>query len=249
LGEIDTHLAKREEYKSMNPKDVLERNKLNEKIETGLGEVRGKLEELDVILKSQKNKPKKFGDVSNKEEMKRLMDERYRLLRNKFEGVPVDDREVKDNRTLMERMDELLTKRAENAQPEREMYDVERNALGEFKAKINEQDKGLDELHTNVKVFGAEVKKINRGIENVGAAAQSVSRKAAETEKKLETTNSKLKDLLGKLRSGDKICVDIILICICLGLIAVLYNIIKSKFFSSSTTTATTTPAKTFLMY
>ena len=51
-----------------------------------------------------------------------------------------------------------------------------------------------------------------------------------KTSKKVKTQNDKLKDLVEQIRSSDKICCDLILILILLGLICVLYSVIKHKF-------------------
>ena len=52
-----------------------------------------------------------------------------------------------------------------------------------------------------------------------------------KTHKKVVTQNQKSKDLAYKIRSADKLCCDIILIMILLGLIGVLYGIIKQKYY------------------
>lgn len=239
ISEIETHLVKREEFQTMNPNDVLQKNILNDKIESGLAEVQTGLGSLELTLKAQKNKPKKYGDISHKEEMFRLMNERFQHLRNKHEGVPVDERKEKDNLTALQKLDIILEVRKSAQQEgveEREMYQEEKDAIDNFNRQIEDQEKGLDELKKGVVQLKSNVKEIGKGIDNVGKAAKAVSKQAAQTEKKLETTNAKLKDLLSKIRSGDRICVDIVLICVCLGLIAVLYNIIKSNFFDKETT-------------
>lgn len=71
-------------------------------------------------------------------------------------------------------------------------------------------------------------KNINGLQDDVSKKVKEVSKAASGTEQKLESTNKKLKNLLEKL-GHDKICIDIVLVLICLGLIVVLYNVIKSK--------------------
>lgn len=43
----------------------------------------------------------------------------------------------------------------------------------------------------------------------------------------LKSTNVRLKDTLNKLRSSRNFCLDIILLCIILGIAAYLYNVLK----------------------
>ena len=67
-----------------------------------------------------------------------------------------------------------------------------------------------------------------------------MSKAADHTEKKLVSTNKKIKDLLEKL-GHDKICIDIVLVLICIGAIAVLYNVIKSKVTSDMAASSNST--------
>ena len=60
---------------------------------------------------------------------------------------------------------------------------------------------------------------------------KKVDKHTDKTTTSVETQNKKLKDLLEKIRGSDKICVDILLFLVLLGLVAVLYSILKNKFF------------------
>jgi SYP7 family syntaxin len=91
-----------------------------------------------------------------------------------------------------------------------------------------------------IKDVKREAKGIGKAIESTGKKIQNLDKKAGNTELTIKTSNSKLKELLEKVRSPNKFCVDLILICICLGLTAVLYNIIKSKLSHTSTPKPTT---------
>jgi hypothetical protein len=80
------------------------------------------------------------------------------------------------------------------------------------------------------------LKIINKDVGIIGGQLININKKinqtiniTVKTEQKLKSSNTNLKDLLNKIRKGDKLCVDIILVCVCLGLIAILYNLIKSK--------------------
>ncbi len=252
LAEVETFLSKKDEYKANDPREVFERSKLSIKIDEGLQEIENKLEKINTTLRSQKSKPKKFGDVSHKEQAKNLMEERYHLLKNKHEGLIVDDKKVEDNRTNLEKLDQILQERERNPNPDnnREPNEYELQAMENWKKEIADQDIQLQELGRGVKELKGHVKKIGNAIETTGAQIKKTADQASKTEKKLETTNAKLKDLLNKIRTGDRICIDIVLILILLGLIAVLYNIIKSKLGSSSTASTSSGSAnKTMLLY
>jgi len=106
------------------------------------------------------------------------------------------------------------------------------------------QDKILDKVGGNIKIILGETKKIAVNQDNVSKKVKEVSKAADKTEKKLDSTNAKIKDLLEKL-GHDKICIDIVLIVICLGLIAVLYGVIKSKLDNPANTTTATNSTST----
>ena len=50
-----------------------------------------------------------------------------------------------------------------------------------------------------------------------------------DTENNTKTQNKELKELTKKIRSASKLCCDFVLFFIIIGLIMVLYNLIKEK--------------------
>jgi len=165
------------------------------------------------------------------------------LLKNRHEGLNLDDKKIEDNRTNLEKLDQILQERAKNTASDREPNEHKIEAIDRWKSEIKNQDIQLQELGRGVKELKGHARKIGDKIEEVGGTINKVSKHANKTEKKLQTTNAKLKDLLSKIRSGDRICIDIVLILVCLGLIAVLYNLIKTKLVdagSSSSNSGTT---------
>ena len=56
------------------------------------------------------------------------------------------------------------------------------------------------------------------------------TKKVGKSHKKVTTQTQRIKDLTQKLRSSDKLCCDIILIFILLGLIGVLVAIIRQRY-------------------
>jgi SYP7 family syntaxin len=112
---------------------------------------------------------------------------------------------------------------------------------------MEQQNSELERVGENIKKLKIETKLIGENIEHIGRNIHRTVKDSTKIENKLKTTNSKLKELLNKFRSGDKICIDIILICVFLGLVAVLYNTIKNK-ITDSTDSSGQTPTKNFLI-
>ena len=69
-----------------------------------------------------------------------------------------------------------------------------------------------------------------KGIEDIGKKVKQTEKKIDKTHKKMKTQNERVIELINKIRSPEKLCCDIILILILLGLICVLYSIIKHKY-------------------
>ena len=230
LKEVETLLFERDKIlSSSNPKDIFNKKKLETKIENSLSDIEKGLKDLDIELKAQKRKKGKYGDITQKEEIKKLMDEKFNFLRNKFNGLEIDDQKIEDNRNNMEKLEELLKNREENKEEEREMYEEEKEQIDEWNKRVAEQDKDLEDVGKAVKQLKNEVHLAN---ENISKTHQKVKKLTKHTDKTTQTRvsqNKKLKDLLNKIRSSDKICVDILLFLILLGLVGVLYKIIKAK--------------------
>jgi t-SNARE complex subunit (syntaxin) len=153
----------------------------------------------------------------------------------------------------MDKLDDLFAEKGsggtqDGGSAERALYDEEGNKIEVWKNEITDQDIILGRVANNVKILKGEARKINDKQDDVSKKVNEVSTAANKTEKKLDSTNKKIKDLLEKL-GHDKICIDIILVCICLGLIAVLYNVIKSKISNPANSTAKNSTATTKLFY
>ena len=231
MQEIENNLNESDKLKSSDdPKDIIKRKKHENNASNALNEIEKDLNNLKIELKAQEKKTNKYSNVENKKEIFRLLNQRYNLLKNKLDGVPEVEEEIEDNRTNLEKLDELLQKKNNENYQERDLYDEEKNKMEEWKKEVEKQDKDLDEIHDGVKVLKNEIKIAGEGIKTVKKKVKKTTEKTEKCIKKIETQNMKLKKLLNKIRTGDKICVDLILFFIIIGLICVLYSIIKHKF-------------------
>ncbi len=230
MQEIENNLNERDKLMSSeNPKDIVKRKKHENNASIALDEIEKKLNDLKIELKAQEKKPNKYKNVENKKEILKLLNQRYKLLKNKLDGVPEVEEEIEDNRTNLEKLDDILNKKNNNYQ-ERELYDEEKEKIEEWKKEEEEQNKDLEEIHDGVKTLKKEVKLAGEGIKQVHNKVKKTTKNTEKTMQKIQTQNRKLKELLNKIRTTDKICVDIILFFILLGLICVLYSIIKRRF-------------------
>ena len=107
---------------------------------------------------------------------------------------------------------------------------IEQEAIEKWEQRKKEQDAELEDIHIEMKKLKNEAKIAGNQLKNIDKAINKVDKHADKTQTKLESQNKKLKDLLKKIRKGDRFCVDFLLLLLLLGLIAVLYRIIKKKF-------------------
>ena len=128
------------------PKEIMQRKIMEQKAENILSSVSNKLKNLDMELTAQKKK-KENNNIESKKEIVKLLNERYSLLRNRFDGLPIQEKEIEDNRTNMEKLDELLKQReGRDNVPERELYQEEKDKMEEWKKEVNQQNIELEEI-------------------------------------------------------------------------------------------------------
>lgn len=240
ISECESLLNEKENLQNENDvTKVQQKYKVEEKLDAKVNELNKKLAELEIEMKAQKKKASKE-DYSNKSQMLESLNKRYLMIKNRYDGNPIEENELKENIDAIDKLDQILVN--QHGGVERELYQEEIDKMEEWEKRKIEQDNALKGIHKGIKELKVDAKEIGKEINNVGKAINATSKQASSTQEKLETTNKKLKDMLEKIRGSDKICLDIVLICICLGLIAVLYNLIKSQFYGKTETTPTPTP-------
>ena len=231
LKTVETLLNERDKVlTSTVPKEIFERKKLESNLETKLDTVEEMLKQLNIELKAQKNKVGKYGDFTQKENYVGLMEKKYQFFRSKLDGMEIDDQQIQENKDKMEQLEEIIAnEEGRTAKEERELYEEEKAKMQEWKEELARQDEDLEEIHDVVKQIRDESNLASENIDKTHKKVKQVTKNTVQTTKHVNQENKRLKDLIGKLRGGNKICLDIILIIIGLGLIAALYYIIKSR--------------------
>ena len=79
--------------------------------------------------------------------MFKLMKERNELLRNKLNGVSIEEKKYEGNKNIIEVFDDLMDKynKAEN-EDQRKIYEEEQNKINEWNAKIEQQNEDLNDI-------------------------------------------------------------------------------------------------------
>ena len=217
--------------KSIIPKEIYERKQIEKKLESLFEEIDIKMKQLKQELKICKKKEGKYGDFTQKEKIVKLMDQKYQFLKNKFDGGIVDEIIIEENKSNLDQLEEILKKEENDSINKREITSEEKAKIKEWNEEIIKQNEQLDDIHYFVEGIKNEVNLANENINNIMLNTHNLYKKTEKVTKNVKSKNKKLKDIIGKLRTGDKLCVDIILVLIALGLIAVLYNLIKMRLF------------------
>ena len=233
LKEVETLFNQRDKIlTSTMPKEIYERKTIEKKLEELLDEIERKMKKLTTELKAQKNKTGKYVDFSQKEKMTILMEQKFHLFRSKLDGMDIDEGQIEENKSNIEQLEEILAKQeGKNPERERELYEEEKEKMREWKEEVERQDKEIEEIGGIVKQIKEEARLATENIEKTNKTVKKVSKNTEQVTKRVNSQNKKLKDLVTKLRRGDKLCLDIILILVALGLVGVLYNVIKARFF------------------
>ena len=231
LKAVETLLNERDKIlTSTVPKEIFQRKKIESNLETKLDTVEEMLKNLNIELKANKNKTGKYGYFTQKENYVGILEKKYQLFRSKLDGMEIDQQQIQETKDKMEQLEEIIAnEEGRTAQEERELYEEEKAKMQEWKDEVARQDEDLEEIHDIVKQIKDENKLASENIAKTHKKVKQVTKNTVQTTKHVNQQNKKLKDLIGKLRGGNKICLDIILILIGLGLIAALYYIIKSR--------------------
>lgn len=230
MSKFETFLFQKEKYeKSKKNKDAVEKLRVEEKLEKLNKEIKEDIIELEKELKAQKNK-KQYYDIEQKEQIFELFKEKIKILEQKYSGEDVDG-ELNENKEEIEKLEDFLKRSKFNENSEqRELYEEEKNKMGEWNERVKGQDKKLEDIRIGVRIIKGEAEKAGEAIKDTGKKVKKLDKHMVQTTEKLKTQNERLKDLVNKIRSSDKICVDLILIMILFGLVCVLYSIIKHKY-------------------
>ena len=210
----------------MNGEEIANKYKLKNKIEEKLKEIDNDLKILSDELNIQKKKKGKYSNIKNKEDIMKKLEEKVQIIKNRYEGVENDNEELIDTFSVWEEKN----KNSSQEREERELTDEEKKKIEEWKMKKNEQDGELEEIRKIIKNMKGVAITIGDNINSVEIKTKDLGGEIDVTNKKIETQNERLKELIKKIRPCEKFCCDIILILIFLGLVCVLYSVIKHKY-------------------
>ncbi|KAE8651039.1 hypothetical protein IC582_009439 [Cucumis melo] len=97
----------------------------------------------------------------------------------------------------------------------------------EYEMRKMKQDQGLDMISEGLDTLKNMAHDMNEEIDRQVPLMDEIDTKVDKAASDLKNTNVRLKDTVNQLRSSRNFCIDIILLCIILGIAAYLYNVLK----------------------
>ncbi|KAI6707688.1 hypothetical protein NL676_010650 [Syzygium grande] len=97
----------------------------------------------------------------------------------------------------------------------------------EYEMRRMKQDEGLDVIAEGLDTLKNMAGDMNEEFDRQAPLMDEIDEKVDRAASELKNTNRRLKDTVTQLRSSRNFCLDIILLCIILGIAAYLYNVLK----------------------
>ncbi|GAB4856719.1 Syntaxin-71 [Ancistrocladus abbreviatus] len=97
----------------------------------------------------------------------------------------------------------------------------------EFEMRKIKQDQGLDMISEGLDTLKNMAHDMNEELDRQVPLMDEIDDKVDKATSDLKNTNVRLKETVTQLRSSRNFCIDIILLCIILGIAAYLYNVLK----------------------
>lgn len=97
----------------------------------------------------------------------------------------------------------------------------------EYEMRKMKQDQGLDVIAEGLDTLKNMASDMNEELDRQVPLMDEIDTKVDKATSDLKNTNVRLKDTVNQLRSSRNFCIDIILLCLILGIAAYLYNVLK----------------------
>ena len=230
LSKFEAFLVLKQNYeKSDQARDIVEKYNVEKKLEDLHKDIQKDIEALEKELKAQGKKDNVY-DLDQKKKICQLLKEKAEILEKKYKGEDYEE-ELNNHEQNIEQLDDFLKKsKIEENSELRDLFQEEKDKIEEWKGRVKKQDEKLEKIRWALIQIKGEAEKAGEAIKNIRKRTKTTDVHMTHTVEKAKTQNERVKELVNKMRSSDKICVDITLILILFGLICVLYSIIKHKY-------------------
>ena len=185
MHNLELLIEEKEKYKNSEGKDILTKSKIIKTIESLIPQIDDDMKILEKELFFQKKK--KSPDAKNKEEIMKLLKNKFILLKNKISS---ENEEEVNYDEKPQNLDDFLYKIEKNKNQsqyqERELYEEEDEKIKEWENKKRIEDGMINEISDLVKGMNSDAKNLEMTI--------------GEMMKKTDKTKNKLNDNYGNIK-------------------------------------------------
>ena len=149
-------------------RDILSKQKAVKNIETMITKIDDDMKILEKELFFQKKK--KSPDVKQKEDIMKLLKNKFILLKNKSNPKEEEDEEENYNKEKVQNLDDFLQKienNKNNNEQERDLYEEEDEKIKEWNYKKQKEDEMINEISSLVKGMNSDAKNLGMTIDEM----------------------------------------------------------------------------------
>ena len=179
-------------------KELVEKYKIEKKLEEMERNIQSDIKSLEIELKSQKKKLDKYSDIPQKEKILKALKEKINYLEHKYKGENKED-DIKNNKNEIKNLEEFLKENEEKERPsQRELYKEEKDKINEYDNRKKEQDKELKEIEGLIKEIKGDAIEQGKRIENMIKKNTQISEHINKTHENTKKQTDRIKDLIKK---------------------------------------------------
>ena len=167
MHNLELLLEEKDKYQN-SARDILSKQKVAKNIETMITKIDDDMKILEKELFFQKKK--KSPDVKQKEDIMKLLKNKFILLKNKLNPKEEEDEEENYNKEKVQNLDDFLQKienNKNNNEQERDLYEEEDEKIKEWNYKKQKEDEMINEISSLVKGMNSDAKNLGMTIDEM----------------------------------------------------------------------------------
>ena len=174
MHNLELLLEEKDKYQN-SARDILSSQKVAKNIETMITKIDDDMKILEKELFFQKKK--KSPDVKQKEDIMKLLKNKFILLKNKSNPKEEEDEEENYNKEKVQNLDDFLQKienNKNNNEQERDLYEEEDEKIKEWNYKKQKEDEMINEISSLVKGMNSDAKNLGMTIDEMRKKTQKM---------------------------------------------------------------------------
>jgi len=201
-------------------------------------------EDLKVLQNNKKSAKYSPEDLKNRNQTIELLSKNLVILREEIMGdkanVSIDDddkpkkifgdyRDTESDKVSEKDIHVKIEDSEEVKYQDRELTENEKQGLVDFKKNDEKLDAILEKIIGGLAQLEDKATELNKQVDKQNEMLKKTNKDVEKTQRKLRMQNNNLKDVLQKIRSTNKLCWDLCLVFLFLGMLGVIVMVLNSK--------------------